>query len=303
MEGKFERNLFESKAFVLMLVFAFAGMAVLQLEVSAPLYLSPHSFALFFYLVRGYSFLLNPVLLFIAFYRICGRNIPEKTASTAISLAAGSIVGSLVGCFVAGGALSMSTDIQFLSALEIGLNQLQLGTVAEVLLALAAVAWAAVVKRWDEMLLGSGQEWKIQRPFEISVATAIYVLSGILTLCVLPVLFLSSFNMNLIDLSLIVGAVVLLIMSGIGQLIIGSGIYNGRRWGWAVGFVASLTGLALNVEVLFIYALAPATWDLITLIEVASATVSLFLNLIVMGLLLALNSRLYCRMVNPRASS
>lgn len=307
MEGKFERNLFESNAFLLMILFGFTGMALYQFGNAPPIYMSFYyefySIQNFSLLIHGYSFLLNPVLLFVAFYRVCGRNVPEKAASTIISLVVGTIVGTVIGWLTIGGVLSLTTGYEFISTVALTLNQVQSGMVGEVLVALAAVACAMVVKRWDEMLLGPGQEWKLERPFEISVASAIYTLSGILTLCVLPILFLLPFNMNPTYLAFFVGVVILLIISGIGQLIIGSGVYNGRRWGWAVAFIASLVGLALNVEVLLIYATTPVTWELIILAEVASASVSLFLNLIVISLLLTLNSRLYCRMVDARASS
>jgi hypothetical protein len=305
MEAKFERNPFESKALLLMILFGFAGMALLQFE-NAPSVYTPftgsstdyHNFSLVLY---GYSYLLNPVLLFIAFYRVCGRNLPEKAASTIISLVFGTVVGMGIGWLSIGVLIAWVTGYSFISTVGLTLDQLQFDMVTSVLVALAAVAWSMVVRRWDEMLLRPCHEWKFDRPSEISVASTTYALSGILTLSVLPILFLLPFNTNQTYLAIFSGTVGLATISGISQLIIGRGLHNGHRWSWAAAFVASLIGLALNIEVLIIFALGPTSLELIVLAEIASASVSLFLNLLVIGLLLRLNSRLYCRMVDIRA--
>jgi hypothetical protein len=298
-------NLFERKTFLLMFLFGFASVVFYAFNFVLPLALNLYAIGIeiYFYLMRGYSFLLSPVLLFIAFYRVCGRNIPESVASTVISVFVGSIVGTVVGGLIACSLLTLTMGYSFLSLLGGTLFVLQTEMVDNILVVLAALALAFVVKRWDEMLPMPSQELKLMRPFEISVASAIYIVSGILTLCVLPILFLSLFNLNSTYLVFIVAVVVLVIISGIAQMIVGRGIYNGRRWGWAVAFVASLVGLFLNAEVLLIFALSTVRWELLVVAEIASASVSFLLNLTVMGLLLMLNSRLYCRMVDPRISS
>lgn len=304
MEAKFERNPFESKALLLMILFGFAGMALLQFENAQAVY-TPFAGSPFSLVMYGYSYLLNPVLLFIAFYRVCDRNLPEKAASTVISIVFGTVVGMGIGWLSIGVLIALVTGYSVGSAListvGLTLDQLQFGMVTSVLVALAAVAWAMVVRRWDEMLLKPGHEWKFDRPFEISVGSTTYALSGILTLSVLPILFLLPFNTNQTYLAIFSGTVGLATISGISQLIIGRGLHSGHRWSWAAAFVASLIGLALNVEVLIILALGPTSLELIVLAEVASASVSLLLNLLVIGLLLRLNSRLYCRMVDIRA--
>jgi len=305
MEAKFERNPFESKALLLMILFGFAGMALLQFENAPSVYTSytgsSTDYNNFLYVMYGYSYLLNPVLLFIAFYRVCDRNLPEKAASTIISLVFGTLVGMGIGWLSMGVLIAWVTGYSFTSTVGLTLNQLQSGMAINVLVALAAVAWAMVVRRWDEMLLGPGHEWTFDRPSEISVASTTYALSGILTLSVLPILFLLPFNTNQTYLAIFSGTFGLATISGISQLIIGRGLHNGHRWSWAAAFIASLIGLVLNVEVLIILALGPTSLELTVLAEVASASVSLFLNLLVIGLLLRLNSRLYCRMVDIRA--
>jgi hypothetical protein len=299
MEAKFGRNPFESKALLLMILFGFAGMALLQFE-NAPSVYTAYSGSPFAFVLYGYSYLLNPVLLFIAFYRVCDRNLPEKAASTIISLVFGTIVGMGIGWLSIGVLIAWATGYSFISTVGLTLNQLQSAMAINVLVALAAVAWAMVVRRWDEMLLGPGHEWTFERPSKISLASTAYALSGILTLSVLPILFLLPFNPNPTYLAIFSGTVGLATISGISQLIIGRGLHNGHRWSWAAAFIASLIGLVLNVEVLIILALGARSLELILLAEVASASVSLFLNLLVIGLLLRLNSRLYCRMIDIR---
>jgi hypothetical protein len=300
MEAKFERNIFESKALLLTILFGFAGMALLQFE-NAPSVNTPYNGSPFALVMYGYSYLLNPVLLFIALCRFYDRNLPAKAASTIISLVFGTIIGMVIGWLSIGVLIAWVTGYSFISTVGLTLNQLQSGMVINVLVALAAVAWAMVVRRWDEVLLGPGHEWAFYRPSEISVASVTYALSGILTLSVLPILFLLPFNTNQTYLAILSGTVGLATISGISQLMIGRGLRNGHRWSWAAAFVASLIGLALNVEVLIILALGPTSLELGVLAEVASASVSLFLNLLVISLLLRLNSRLYCRMVDVQA--
>jgi hypothetical protein len=300
MEPKFERNIFESKAFLLMILFGFAGTVLFQFE-NAPSVTTPYNGSPFGLVMYGYSYLLNPVLLFIALYRFCDRNLPAKAASTIISLVFGTIAGMIIGWLCVGVLIAWVTGDSFISTVGLTLNQLQSGMANNVLVALAAVAWAMVVRRWDEMLLGPGHKWTFNRPSEISMASVTYALSGILSLSVLPILFLLPFNTNQIYLAIFSGTVGLATISGISQLIIGRGLHNGRRWGWAAAFVASLIYLALNVEVLIILALGPMRLELGVLFEVSSASVSLFLNLLVIVLLLRLNSRLYCRMVDVKA--
>lgn len=308
MEGGLERGIFEAKAFLLMLLFGFAGMALLQFEYALAFYgtlFGQGSLSLqnFFLLMQAYSYLLNPVLLFIAFYRICGKNVPTKTASTIISLVVGTVVGALIGWLVVGGLFALTTEYSLLSSFTLTLSRLQSGIVDNVLVALAAVAWAMVVKRWDEMQVGPSQEWKHGRPFEIPAASAIYAVSGILTLCVLPILFLLPFNTNPTYPAFVAGVAFLVIISGVGQLVIARGIYIGRRWGWLIAFVGSLADLTLNAWVLTAFALYQVKWDLLALAEATSASVSLLLSLVMIGLLLTLNSRLYCRMVDIRGRS
>jgi hypothetical protein len=302
MEKRFEPKILENRAFVLMFLFGFAGIVIYYLEeilmvtLRFPTY---HLQVLIIYLTQGYAYLLSPVILFISFYKLCGRNIPERMASTLISLVLGVLAGILSGGFVMSGVATLTLNISYAQALTRIPLQITYTLISPVLFALAAVALTFVVKRWDEMLTAPGVEWKFEkRPLEVSLASGIYIGCGILTLCVLPILFLSPFSFELDYLVLELGIIVLVVIAGIGQLIIGRGIYKGRRWAWMVALIGSLLSLALNIEVLAIFALAQVKWDLIERVEVVTSLISLFLGAAVLGLIFTHNSRVYCRMVD-----
>jgi hypothetical protein len=312
MEYRFGHGVFERKAFLLMLFFGFAGTGITVFEVGFQSYLlrslsGSASFQLtaaaFGLLMNGYSFLVNPVLLFVAFYRICGRDFSDRAASTLISVVLGVVVGAVFGWVVVGGVFALTTEYALLSSLGLILQVFQSRVAGNVLLALAAVAFAPVVRRWDEKLVGEGQELKVQRPLEVSVASAVYVLGGVLALFVWPFLFVLQLSTGSAYLALVTAAVVLVVIGGVIQLFIGYGVYKGRRWGWLVAFAASLIGLVLNAATLGLLAFEETNWTLIPVAEAVFALIALFLDLAVLGLLLPLRSKLYCRMVDPPASS
>jgi len=120
---------------------------------------------------------------------------------------------------------------------------------------------------------------------------------GILTLCVPPVLFLF-FSLGLQYLVFEVSAIVLVLIAGAAQLIIGRGIYKGRRWGWVITLIGSLVSLAINVEVLAVFAFVQVAQGTIATAEAALSLMSLLLDVILLCLIFAKNSRVYCRMVD-----
>jgi len=305
MERKFEPNVLEVKAFALMLFLAIARMIIYYLRSTLPLYFIPSSvgYGLFSVMITAYWFLLNPVLMFLAFYRVCGQNFPEKAGSSIVSFVAGSLAGQVIGGLIMSGVLSTTTEFGFISGLGILFSELEFGVGSDVLLALAAVASAWLVRKWDEMLLQAQPEWRFQRPFEISLASVLYVTFGILTLLVVPILGLFSLGLgrNPIDLWLTGGVVILLVISGLSQITIGYGVYKGKRWGWMVAFMISSIGLALNVILLTIFVLLPLPLEILGVAQIVATVISIVLDLIVIGLLLPFGSRQYCRMVNPRA--
>ena len=303
MEQRFEPRILEVRAFVLMLLFGFAATVIYYLRTIwiVTLHFPSYQLQVLVYLTQYYSYFLSPVLLFICFYELCGRNIPERTASTIISIVLGDLAGFVVGGFVMSSVAAMTMNVSYGQALTFTPYVLENVLVDDVLFALAAVALTFVVRRWDEMLTLPGEEWKSERPVEISLASGIYTACGILTLCLLPILFLFPFSPELDYLVLEVGIVILVVIAGVGQLIIGRGVYRGRRWGWIVALIGSILGLGINAEVLAIFALAQVEWETIEIVEVASSLISLLLDATVLGLIFTRNSRVYCKMVDMHA--
>jgi hypothetical protein len=308
MEYRSGHSVFEGKAFLLMLFFGFASTGMTVFTVGFQYYLLRFvgsralTVGVFSVLLNGYSFLVNPVLLFVAFYRICGRNLLEKPAATLISVVLGSVAGAIIGWFVVGGIFALTIGYPLISSLGLISPGFQFRVAGDVLVAIAAVALTPVVKRWDEKLAGEGQEWMVQRPLEVSVASAVYVLSGILVLCVSPFLFVLQFNTDTAYLAFVSAAIVLVVIGGVIQVLVGYGVYRGRRWGWLVMFAASLTGLFFNALTIGSLVFEETSWSIIPVAEAVFALSALLLDLALLGLLLSLNSRLYCRMVEPSAS-
>jgi hypothetical protein len=299
MEYRFGHSIFERKAFLLMLFFGFASTGITVFEDYLIMYsLRGVILGTWLYLIYWYLFLVSPVLLFIAFYRFCGRSFLERVASTLISVILGEVLGIVFGWVVIGGVLALTTRYTLLSSLSLISQGFQSRVASNVLVALAAVAFAGVVRRWDEKLLGGGQELSVERPLGVSVASAVFVLGGILALCVSPLLFVLAETSGAAYWSLVAAAVVFLIIGGVIQLFIGYGVYKGRRWGWLVAFAVSLIGLVFNAATLGILAFENISWSPIPVAEVISASVALLLDLAVIGLLLPLKSRLYCRIVD-----
>jgi hypothetical protein len=300
MEQRFEPRVLEVRAFVLMFLFGFASISILYLQriLFVLLLSSSRQLQLLVYMMQVYMYLLSPVLLFVAFYELCGRNIPERIASTLISVILGGLVGIVVGGFFMSGVAVLTFNWSYGQALTIILSELEYVLISDVLFALAAVALTFVVKRWDETLTLPGQEWKFEKPVEISLASGIYVACGVLTLCVLPILFLFPFSSELDYLVLEVGTFVLVVIAGGSQLIIGRAIYRGRRWAWAVALIGSIVSLAINVEVLTIFAFSQVNWETVPIAEVASAVISTLLDVTVLGLIFTRKSRVYCKMVD-----
>lgn len=304
MENRFGRSVLDAKAFLLMLVFGFVGSGLILFRLGFQVYghLSAVESATFGVLMNGYAFLVNPVLAFVMFYRFCGRSFMEKAASTLISVVLGAVVGAVIGWLIVGGVVASTLGFPLLSSLSLISQGLQSSVVGNTLLALAAVAFATMVRRWDEKLLGSGQRLTVERPFEVSVASVVYVLSGVLVLCVSPLLLVLQEASESYS-ALFVSVVVLVVIGGFVELLIGYGVYKGRRWGWLVAFGGSLIGLVINASTLILLAFEEANWSQIPVAEAVSASMALLLDLVVIWLLLPLRSRLYCRMVDPPVSS
>jgi len=106
-----------------------------------------------------------------------------------------------------------------------------------------------------------------------------------------------------IELLLVASFIVLVVINGLSQIIIGYSLYKGRRAGWILAFIVSLIGVAINVNSLTCLILESLPSEIISLALIIVTGISFALNLILLGLLLPLSSRRYCRIINPQTSA
>lgn len=303
MGHQVEANVLEGKVFLLMFIFSFTSVVMHYFRVFYLIYVYDYvRFSIFSTILSAYSFLLIPVLMFIVLYYICGRRFPAKPASFIVSVVAGSLVGTWIGGLVSSGILAEIRDFDFVSGLTYLSSQLEFGVVRDVLFALAAVASAWLMSKWDEMLFQVESEWKFERPLAITLASIIYIAFGILTLCVAPILALLPLILGgtSIELLLVASVIVLVVINGLSQIIIGYSLYRGRRGGWILAFIVSLIGVAINVNSLTCFILEPLPSEIISVALIVVTGISFALNLMLLGLLLPLSSRRYCRIINPQ---
>ncbi len=293
-------QVFEGKAFLLIFLFSFEKIVLKYFSVLLPLFTeSATKMSIFHMILNGYSFLINSVLFFIVLYYFCGKILPEKPASTIISLFVGAFVGTLVGGLTTSFLLTAiePKNFSFISGLSLLLGEMQYGIVSTVSFALVAICSAWLVTRWDEMLFQAGFERSMDKPFEIVFVSILYIIFGILALCLLPLIPIMSYVST--DLSIIVSIIPLFLIDALGQLAIGFGIYNGKRWGWLAAFIGALIGIGFNIHTLTIYSLSFPLTNFLNLTFLITAIAALILNLLVLAFLLSSNSRHYCRIINP----
>jgi hypothetical protein len=156
--------------------------------------------------------------------------------------------------------------------------------------ALVALAW--ITTKWSEAL--EGLEVPSEKPSRIVVASILYVMCGFLTFCVAPLPMMVDPLRILLFKNLFIscGLVSLILVGGISQLIIGYGLYVGKRWGWALAFVSALSGVVISVNHFALH-------ENLGLFQIMFYVVTLALNVIVLIVLLESNVRLCCRFVDP----
>ena len=295
----------ESKVFLIMFIFSLEKILIDYCLQICLFIVFPHNSFLIGTLsiiVNVYSFLVNIILLFVIFYRYCGKVFPEKPAGTIISLIIGSFVGMWIGGLTATFLLVMINyrGLDFVSSISFLVNRMPYNLVTSILFALAAMFSAWLVKKWDDMLLQAGFK-EVEKPSEVLFVSVIYIVFGILSLCVLPLLSMSSVITNAsTNLIITINLIVLCLIGGAIQLAIGFGLYNGKRWGWLAAFIVSLLAASFNITTLMVYGFFTSLTNILNLIVTVITVISLVLNVLVIGFLIPSRVRYYCKMVNPK---
>lgn len=300
LEKKYNLSFIETRIFVVTLTFTF--ISGLRNGFQPYLYIALLDYGtleigIVLSIIGALFFLINPILFYITLFFACERNLLMRIASTIVSL----IIGSLVGYWSGGltGAYYTYVAVHgegFAGAVLNLAYQIPYSIASTTLVGFAVVALAWITTKWSETL--GDLEVPSEKPFEIIIASIMYVISGVLTLCVIPLLMALDPLKNLLFKNLLVscGLVSLILVGGISQLIIGYGLYVGKRWGWALAFMSTLSGIVISINHIALY-------EHFSLFQTMFHGITLALNVIVLLVLFESNVRLYCRFVNPSATT
>jgi len=298
LENKYNLSFIEPKILLITLVFSFISSLRSGFQPYIPMILHDLGYGMsetgIVLSIMGFLFyLINPVLFCITLFFTCKRDLLIRIASTIVSL----VIGSLIGYWAGGltGVCYVYVNVRSEGFAGSMLNlayQMPYSMTDTALVGFAVVALAWVTTKWSEAL--EGAEVPSEKPFEVLLASILYVISGVLTICVIPLLMtldlLGSFLFK--DLFVSCGLVSLILVGGISQLIIGYGLYLGKRWGWALAFLFVLSGIVISLSHVALY-------EHFGFFQIMFHGVTLVLNVIVLVILLKSNLRLYCRFVNP----
>ena len=296
VEKKYKLNFLEPRIFVVTLIFTFISGLLNGFQPYLYIILLDYEIleiGIVLSIIGALFFLINPVLFYITLFFICERNLLMRIASTIVSL----IIASLIGYWSGGltGAYYVYVAVHGEGFAGVMLNlayQIPYSIASTALVGFAMLALAWITTKWSEAL--EGLEVPSEKPSEIVVASILYVISGVLTLCVIPLLVALDPLKNLLFKSLLVscGLVTLVLVGGISQLIIGYGLYRGKRWGWALAFMCMLSGIVISVNHIVLY-------EHFGLFHIILHGITLALNVIVLLVLFESDVRLYFRFVNP----
>ena len=134
-------------------------------------------------------YLINPVLFYITLFFTCQRELLTRIASTILSLIIGSLIGHWVGGVVGAYYICFNVNAESFAGVMLNLAyQTPSSMISTTLTGFAIVALAWITTKWSTAL--EGLEVPSGKPFEIVVASILYVISGFLTLCVAPMLMI-----------------------------------------------------------------------------------------------------------------
>jgi len=293
-------GILNNRVFLLILIFSFAGTLMNHyVIIFLPILMKPaYIMGAFIMILYAYLFLLNFALFFAAFYHWCGKIIQEEPASTIISLILGGFAGTWAGGLAATLLLIELTPetFTFIDGLSRLPSAMQQNLISNVVLAVAAMLSSWFALKWDEKLAETGFQAGAQPPIDIALVSALYLVYGILSLCILPLvgIVLSITDMEW-SLPLFAALTPLILVNTGAQIAIAMGLYRGKRWGWILAFTAALVGICIQINLAIVY------FKHLELF--ASAIIALALDVMTVMLLLTRNSRQHCRIVNPTKTS
>ena len=246
-------------------------------------------------LINGLYFIIYPVLLFITLYFAAGKNLFEKVSSTLISLILGSILGYWSGLI---SASMMLINIGAYRAPFEGISglisaYLYRGSVVQMIIGLAALTLPSINDRWRMLL--SKVNGGMRRPIGVLVLSLLYIILGMVSLCILPFLAFFPMAVQLLFRRPLFGfcLVSLIILNAAAQILIGVGLYRGEKWGWALSLISAMFSLLNYVTQLASHRYIADPFMLVILIGI------IMLDLAILFYLFQPYTREYFGIVNP----
>lgn len=251
-------------------------------------------------LIYPYTFILAPALLFLIIYRFLSKHVFERISSVLTSVILGCVIGAWLGSIFV---------VQAIPLLNPGIHtSIALTTIfffAAFDIAIASLAFFApgVAKDWDTRLKQEGLTPNSTKPEGILTIVLIFILAGIFTIGLLPVvalLFLSQSIPNIYPVLEIF--LPFIAVTSLTLVVIGYGIRDGRRWGWLLALLSSALGSVATLS-LWYSLLVSMTWvTFLGFVYTLAALSSFGLNILAIALLLSHSTRIYCRMINVATS-
>jgi len=294
-------KIIESRILLVMLVFSFISgfQALFRIHlylILGDLGYSVREISLIYSSLNHALYIINPILLFIVLFFTCNKDLLMKIASSIISLILGSLVGYWLGALCATATLTISYPEIWASSLSILSHSLYSASTYNMLIGFAAVASAAIIARWKASLLKSNLI--LEKPSGIVVLSAIYIIFGVLITFIFPLILLYPLLADIFFTKLFLAIILVLVLTlgGLSQIVIGIGLYMGRKWGWIPAFISVVTSILVSIQELTLY-------KYFGMLGVSILAIALFLSVIIAVYLLQPHVRSHFGLVNPPTSS
>jgi len=299
-------QLVEAKVFGVMFIFNFVSGFYSALMPLLSLYLSdlgiaPMDYGVFSVFLSGFYYVVNPILFIIVLYYTCGGKLLDRIASILVALILGGMLGYWGGG-LAGLAFISSRFVENIPGFMVELAvHLPYASVGQMLLGFAVLAFFDINKRWSAAI--SVARTSIERPFAVVVLSVLYVFFGGINALLTPllsiyVLLSDLFQRNIV---LFAGLIVFVVFNGVCQILIGWGLYSGKKWGWIPALISAVAGFLASFTVLLMVIVFPSFVS-VSVWVITSLFIGLVISQIIMFYLLSFNVRRYFGIINPPSS-
>jgi len=239
-------------------------------------------------------YLICPIIMFILLFKLAERRLMKKISSIIISIMLGSPLGLWIGGLIASVWLSSSTKTSLAATISSLNSSLPYSLPTYILIGFASIAAALINENWDDLLAKSKNYYgQTDRPLGIVIVSILFMVVGILIIFPL-LLIIHTISSALIFRGRLITSLSVFLMTivvAVGYVIIGVGLYRGRRWGWFSALIGTLTGLLVHTGWIISGIFTVQTLLIYILI--------LLLNSIILIYILQPHVREYFRIINP----